>query len=494
MANFTGTNADEIITPDFVSPTVTATEGTRPSGAPDVIDGGAGNDTIDGGGGNDVLTGGAGNDVLTGGDGNDQLFGEAGNDRMIWNPGDDSDLFEGGAGIDTAEVNGGNGAETFTVAANGMRVHFDRLDPAPFSLDIGTTEDLVVNMNGGDDTFFATGNLAALIKLTVDGGAGNDTILGGNGADLLLGGDGNDFIDGNQGNDVAFLGAGDDVFQWDPGDGSDVVEGQAGTDTMLFNGSNAAETITISANGERALFTRDVGNITMDLNGVETIDFNALGGSDTVTINDMSRTAVKQVNVDLAASIGGSTDDDTVVINGTKGDDVISLSIENGALVINGLASKVVIEHFDLNDTIRIAGLSGADVIDASAIGVNGPKLILEGGNGADVLIGGGGNDDLDGGNGKDTVNGGTGDDVLTGGNGPDLFVFNAGFGDDVITDFKNNDRIQFEDGLFQNPELVLMASEQVGDDTIITVGTNTVTLLGVQLSSLQADDFSILA
>jgi hypothetical protein len=28
------------------------------------------------------------------------------------------------------------------------------------------------------------------------------------------------------------LGAGDDVFQWDPGDGSDVVEGQDGTDTM----------------------------------------------------------------------------------------------------------------------------------------------------------------------------------------------------------------------------------------------------------------------
>ena len=81
-------------------------------------------------------------------------------------------------------------------------------------------------MNGGDDTFSATGNLAALINVTVDGGTGNDTILGSNGNDTLLGGDGNDFIDGKQGNDTAFLGAGDDVFQWDPGDGSDVIEGQ----------------------------------------------------------------------------------------------------------------------------------------------------------------------------------------------------------------------------------------------------------------------------
>jgi Ca2+-binding RTX toxin-like protein len=215
----------------------------------DQLFGQAGNDTLLGKGGADLLFGGDGNDVLTGGDGDDQMFGEGGNDRMIWNPGDDSDLMEGGAGTDTAEVNGGNGAEDFTVTANGARVRFDRVNPAPFSIDIGTTENLVVNMNGGDDTFAATGNLSPLIKLTVDGGAGNDTIRGGNGDDLLLGGDGNDFIDGNQGNDTAFLGAGDDTFQWDPGDGSDTVEGQDGTDALLFNGANINENIDISANG-----------------------------------------------------------------------------------------------------------------------------------------------------------------------------------------------------------------------------------------------------
>jgi Ca2+-binding RTX toxin-like protein len=141
---------------------------TGGSGA-DMLFGQTGNDTLIGKGGTDFLFGGSENDVLTGGDGNDFVFGESGNDRMIWNPGDDSDLFEGGAGIDTSEVNGG-GAEVFTVTANGTRVRFDRLDPAPFSLDIGTTENLVVNMNGGDDTFSATGNLAALISITVDGG------------------------------------------------------------------------------------------------------------------------------------------------------------------------------------------------------------------------------------------------------------------------------------------------------------------------------------
>src|SRR4029077_12928481 len=99
----------------------------------------------------------------------------------------------GGDGNDTVEVNGGNGAEQFTATANGTRVRFDRVNPAPFSIDIGTSENLVLNANGGDDSFSATGNLAALIKITVDGGTGNDTLLGSNGADVLLGGDGNDF-------------------------------------------------------------------------------------------------------------------------------------------------------------------------------------------------------------------------------------------------------------------------------------------------------------
>ena len=159
------------------------------SGA-DFLFGQVGNDILLGNGGDDFLFGGVGNDTLTGGDADDQLFGEGGDDRMIWNLGDDTDLHEGGSGNDTSEVNGGKGAEVFTVTANGTRVRFDRLDPAPFSIDIGTTENLVVNMNGGDDMFTATGNFAALIKVTVDGGAGNDTILGSNGDDSLLGGTG----------------------------------------------------------------------------------------------------------------------------------------------------------------------------------------------------------------------------------------------------------------------------------------------------------------
>ena len=88
------------------------------------------------------------------------------------------------------------------------------------------------------------------------------------------------------------MGNGDDTFVWDPGDGSDTVEGQNGTDTMVFNGATVAEQVDLSANGSRLRFFRTSGNITMDTDGVELVDFNALGGADVVTVNDLSGTDV----------------------------------------------------------------------------------------------------------------------------------------------------------------------------------------------------------
>jgi hypothetical protein len=79
----------------------------------------------------------------------------------------------------------------------------------------------------------------------------------------------------------------------------------------------------------------------------------------------------------------------------------------------------------------------------------------------------------------------------LTGGEDADLFVFNADFGRDIITDLENQDQIQFADGLFPDGKAVLEASEQVGDNVVVTLDeNNTVTLLDVKLNTLQANDF----
>jgi Ca2+-binding RTX toxin-like protein len=397
---------------------------TGGSGA-DLLFGQGGNDTLLGKGGNDLLFGGADNDTLTGGDADDQVFGEAGNDRMIWNPGDDTDLNEGGDGTDTVEVNGGNGAEQFTTTANGTRVRFDRVTPAPFSIDIGTSEQLTVNANGGDDSFSATGNLAPLIKITVDGGTGNDTLLGSNGNDFLLGGDGNDFVDGNQGADTAVMGTGDDVFQWDPGDGSDIVEGQDGADTMAFNGAAINEKMEVSANGRRVRFTRDVANIVMDLDGVESINARMLGGADQLTVNDLSGTAVTEVTGDLRGPAG--TEDgaaDSVITNATNGDDVAVVAGSGGNADVLGLGARTtVIGANPAMDRLTVQALDGDDVIDASSLAADAIALTEDGGNGDDVLIGGDGADTLLGGAGDDVLIGGLGNDILDGGTGNNILL-----------------------------------------------------------------------
>jgi Ca2+-binding RTX toxin-like protein len=468
----------------------------------DQLFGEGGDDTLNGKGGADQLFGGDGNDVLTGGAGNDQVFGELGNDRMIWNPGDGSDLFEGGDGFDTAEVNGGNGAETFTITANGTRVRLDRVNPAPFSLDIGTTEELVVNANGGDDTITAGNGLASLINLTIDGGAGNDTITGGDGSDDLLGGDGNDIVTGGRGDDVAFLGDGNDVFIWNPGDGNDIVEGQAGADTLQFNGANIAETIDISANGGRVRFTRDVANITMDLDGVETINFRALGGADTVRVHDLAGTDVDQVNVDLGASGGGGdAQADQVLVDGTAGSDVITLAAANGVATVDGLAASVGITNADAGlDVLTVNTLGGNDQVivnsmlgsslnlvnidlanggvadgQADLVVINGTSAgdtlsvsaltgtLIVSGLGASISIlnedptldaltinGLAGNDTIIAGNGMAslinlTIDGGAGNDTITGGDGSDRLL--GGDGNDIVTGGRGDDVSFLGDG-----------------------------------------------
>src|SRR4029453_16653000 len=139
------------------------------------------NDTLVGSKGGDVLLGGDDNDTLTGFLGDDQVFGQVGDDRMIWSSNDGTDLNEGGDGADTVEVNGLDINEVFSAAPNGERVRFERTTPAtaPFSIDIGTSENLVLNANGGDDVFNGSTGLAGLIQITVDGGPGNDTLNGG---------------------------------------------------------------------------------------------------------------------------------------------------------------------------------------------------------------------------------------------------------------------------------------------------------------------------
>src|SRR5213076_441821 len=168
------------------------------------------------------------------------------------------------------------------------------------------TDALTVDGLDGNDAISAAALAAQAITLTLDGGTGDDTIAGARGVETAFGGEGNDTIDGNGGNDQANLGAGDDTFVWDPGDGSDTINGEDGRDTLVFNGAAASETVDLSANGNGLRFFRQPANITMDTGGVEFVTFDALGGADNVTVNDLTGTDVTSVDLDFAGALGGT--------------------------------------------------------------------------------------------------------------------------------------------------------------------------------------------
>src|SRR5262249_25535860 len=152
--------------------------------------------------------------------------------------------------------NGTNAADTIGVLTDGQNVAVTGV--GNMIVEAAGVENVVISGGARNDMINPPRLISRLTQLTVDRGAGDDFMVGSQGADLLKGGAGDDIVIGGRGNDTALLGSGNDTFIWNPGDGSDIVAGQGGFDTLLFNGANIAEHIEISANGSRALFTRDI--------------------------------------------------------------------------------------------------------------------------------------------------------------------------------------------------------------------------------------------
>jgi len=324
-----------------------------------------------------------------------------------------------------------------------LQVDFGDNGSADFSFARNKIAKIAVDARAGNDRVRiddSNGAFTDTIPTTIDGGDGNDTIAGGKGNELLLGGDGTDSIDGNAGNDLALLGTGDDTFVWDPGDGSDTIEGQDGIDRMLFNGAGIAEKIELSANGNRLRFVRDIGSVTMDTHGVERVDFNALGGADLVTVNDLSKTDVNDVNVDL----GGDGEPDRVVVNGTDGNDRVDVSGDSTEVNVSGLAPTVAIFQPEPTDELDVHALGGNDKIDASALAAGAILFEPDGGVGDDTVAGSQGVDKLLGETGNDSIDGNGGNDLALMGAGDDTFVWDPGDGSDTVEGQFGADTMRF--------------------------------------------------
>ena len=251
---------------------------------------------------------------------------------------------------------------------------------------------------------------------------------------------------------------------------------------MLFNGANIAEVFDLSANGERLRFTRNIANITMDTNDVETVDINTLGGVDKVTVHDLAGTDVTKVNVDLRRQPGqrgrrgrrgghdrhrcrerhrpgGRRDrerarrdglglarrggrpatadtlagDDRIAVAGTEGDDTLTLRRRRRRACSSRACRRSSPSPTTAADQAFVNGLGGNDVIAGAGQAAQAAGLRIDGGPGNDTINGTQGVETLVAGDGNDFVDGNRGNDVAQLGAGDDTFQWDPGDGSDTI-------------------------------------------------------------
>src|SRR5262249_32071984 len=139
-----------------------------------------------------------------------------------------------------------------------------------------------------------------------------------------------------------------------------------------------------------------------------------LGGKDSIFINDLAKTGLKQVSVDLASTPGGKTGDgatDLVAIGGDDSGNQVVVTKAGAAISVSGVGATVSVCHSEGRDALVLEGLGGNDRIDASSLPAGVIHLTLRGNEGNDRLIGSAG---------KDTLAGGVDNDLLVGGRGAD--------------------------------------------------------------------------
>ena len=455
-------------------------------GGDDVLDGGLGNDNMQGGTGNDSVSGGAGDDVLAGNEGNDTISGGNGNDSLEGNTGDDNlsgglgndtlkggagnDILDGGAGNDQLE--GGAGSDTYVfgrgsgqdVIANeawgddlanktdvirllGLTpddVTFTRTDYTRFLQGSTVTggDDLLIHIKGTTDTlrvlnFFAESSAHQAHGFPVDAFEfGNGVTWTGaevyaavslvtSEDDRLVGTVGADTIDGQAGDDSIHGREGDDTLIG--GAGNDTINGGDGDDVLQ---GGVGEDSLVGGAGDDIL-EGGAGNDYLEGGlGSDTYVFGLGSGQDTVSNHTYAGEDYAN-RTDTVRLAGLSPADVLFVREWNSQDLLIKIKGSNDTLRISQFFVEpagapyygYAVDRFEFANGVQWDYAQAvAAVVDANTAPALPATQHINGDAAANVLSGGGGND------------------YLYGNGGADTYVFGRGQGSDTITNYGYNE------------------------------------------------------
>jgi len=331
---------------------------------------------------------------------------------------------------------------------------------------------VLVNLSAGNDKFSTDGNVNA--KITVNGGAGNDTVTGSKNADSLLGNDGNDNFDAGSGNDFIDGGAGNDTAAG--GKGSDTILGGIGNDLIgggddgdilygdnrnfnytedgsdRINGGNGLDFIigegkadTLNGDNDNDIFS-NIDGAADSINGGAGIDTCAPDSADIKTNVETQNSIVNAQNLNGSyAEVSGTSGNDAITVDASggllfitmngqtrvdsiarltqlgEGQVLLGIEVRGGAgndtITINSGVGAAVGAPGNNQSFVGIYGDAGNDIIKASE------PAYLGGGLGNDSITGTSSNDIIIGGSGNDTVKAGGGRDIIAGDGGDGIFT-----------------------------------------------------------------------
>ena len=214
-------------------------------------------------------------------------------------------------------------------------------------------------------------------NLSIDLDSGNDSFIGSAAGETVRGGYGDDWIRGRGGNDSI-----------SGGGGNDLLDGGEGSDTYWVS-------------------------------GLESGGWQSYGGTDTY-------------------SDSGATGVDRIV---AIGNDNVDIGLANGNF-LTGNGIEQIVNNTSVGGSggarpgqVRLQGNWAANTLNFSRVRLLGGNVVIDAGDGNDIVTGsadgetilaGQGVDTVNAGAGDDTINGGGGLDTLTGGAGADTFVYTA--------------------------------------------------------------------
>ena len=335
---------------------------------------------------------------------------------------------------------------------------------------------MTINGGSGDDSIYNSTSSEYSVNnsygyVTIDAGAGNDTVYSNDPYTSINGGAGNDSIrTGNWLHVTVRGGAGNDTisgsskgtwYQYANGDGNDIITNYNSNDTVQITSGTVTGTVLsgsdlLIAVGSGTITLKDAGNKSLNL-------VNASKGKITLDNDPDSPKVISNTNKNSLVS--GSSKADTiknsaggVTIRGGAGNDSIRNSTSS-SYTINNSYGYVTIDAGNGNDTVYN----------------NDPYVSINGGAGNDSVYTGSYSDYV-------TVRGGTGNDTLSGNGSMRLIQYASGDGNDLIVGYGNTDIIQILGGNVDSTQLS-------GTNVIVNVGAGKITLQNASDKNLNLVD-----